>query len=389
MNRGKIGIRCTSDRDCVFKVKDPCGICVSSLIFHYRHLVAANISDIISPLLESTVSHLNFNPSGEIAIKHALIGWRANTEKYRLDKPSLMTGHFLMPASNWNPEHMLAFHMIPILNVDLRHVIPVEYVPSDITEFNLFWRLTRDDIYDQNYRKLYHSDSPQDESIQGQIAVCIGQLMQLVERRTEYDSDLSSTSNEGDKLEGSSTAFAASLCKMFLRVLGLKNKHPPSWDYTDKAAFNIQIIPGVTGNVRADGVILFTECRQSKRAAVWIEVNPSKYAPRNKTDYQMTLPQKAAEALAVAQSRGLDHESDQEVFGIEFSHRFAAIWHAIFPAAYLTSLQTDTSLPAEQYVLLKRSKVFDLVESSDRFQFAQNMIGMMKYLSSGKVKIVN
>ncbi|KAG2182127.1 hypothetical protein INT43_007054 [Umbelopsis isabellina] len=262
------------------------------------------------------MSLLQFNPGHETAIQEALLLWRTEPDLYRLNSSSLLNGGFITPGSNWKLEHMLAFHMIPILDLDSQHI-----------------SLNRDDIYDKNYGKLLHSDSPQDAGTQAQTIACIVQLMQLVERRKEYDLDLSSTSDEGEKLEVSSTAFASSLCKMFLEVLGLHNIYPPSWDYTAKAAYNIQILLGVTGNVRADGVIMFAESRHNRQAAVWIEVKPLMYAPRNKNNYETTLPQKAAEALAIVQSRGRQHEKDQEVFGIEFSHRFATFWHAIFPEA--------------------------------------------------------
>jgi hypothetical protein len=335
------------------------------------------------------MSHLKFNPSHENAIKEAMISWRSEPHIYQLDSPNLMNGRVITPGNNWRFEHMLAFHMIPILDLDLQHVLPIEYVPSDMDKFKLLWKLDRDDIYEKNYEKLLHSDHPQDAGNQAQIIACIVQLMRLVERRKEYDSELSSTSDEGEKLDISSTAFASSLCKMFLEVLGLHNRYPPNWDYTEKAAYNIQILLGVTGNVRVDGVIVFAESRHNKQAAVWIEFKPLMYAPRNKSNYETTLPQKAAAALAIVQSRGRQHEKDQEVFGIEFSHHFATFWHAMFPAAYLSSIQTHKSLSPEKYVVLKRSKTLDLVECSDRFQFAQNMVGMMKYLSSGNAKIGN
>ncbi|KAG2179824.1 hypothetical protein INT43_003607 [Umbelopsis isabellina] len=301
------------------------------------------------------MSHLKFNPSHENVFKEASMLWRSEPDLYRPYSPSLMNGPLIItPESNWTLEHMFAFHMIPSLDLDLRHILHAEYVPSDMVKFNSLWRLHRDDIYDKNYEKLLHSDSPQDAGNQAQIIGCMVQLMHQLSPQLPLLHPCVRCS------------WKSSGCAIDIFLVGIIPIEQP-------IIFKYYLVS--TGNVRADGVIVFAESRHNEQTAVWIEVKPLMYAPRNKSNYETTLPQEAAEAPAIVQSRGRQHEKEQE--------------HAIFPAAYLSSIQTHKSLPPEQYVVLKQSKTLELVEVSGSFQFSQNMVGIMKYLSAGNAKIGN
>ena len=259
-------------------------------------------------------------------------------------------------------------------------------------DFHLFWSMNRDDIYDKNWEKLYQTDPNTCAKTRVIISSIMKDLMTLVERRRSKDSDLSSTSDEGNKTESGTQTFCSNICQSFLDILNLHQKRLPSWDYvesTNKEAHRpVTILGSVYGRARNDGSIVHTNLDKSVSSFVWTEVKPLEYAPILKTEktYISKIPQKAAEALSFAQSYwqtiGVDIKN-QENFGLELNHRYVSFWHALFPKEYLLDVYRSRVLNHDHIIAFKRSKVFDLIEAEDRKEFARCFVGLLNYISKG------
>jgi len=340
-------------------------------------------------------SHLRFDIDSRPEIIYAKGTWQKNPDLHRLDNPILQDHGCLKSGSKWTPAHMQAFHIVPILDLEIHHILPQEYMPNDKEledDFHLFWSMSRDDIYDKNWEKLCQADLNICAKTRVIIMSNLTDLMALVERRRSKDSDLSSTSNEGDMIEPQTWAFSGNICRAFLDILNLHQKKLPSWDYvtsTKKGVHRpITILDSVYRHARNDGAIVHVNIDRSTLPFIWTEVKSLEYAPEPTTRnaYISKIPQKAAEALSFVQSHwqtaGINIK-DQESFGLEFSHRYASFWHAIFPKEYLLDVHHFTMLSHTHAIALKRSKVFDLVEADERREFARCFVGLLNYISKG------
>lgn len=189
-------------------------------------------------------------------------------------------------------------------------------------------------------------------------------------------------SDEGYKLEIFTHSLANNICSSFLKIMGLYSKQYPSWDYMHAEYYTVTLLRSMTGKVRPDGLIAFKRNKANVIPYVWVEAKTLEYAPtRNPNKYKSTIPQKAAESLALAQYNWDENEiKDREVYGIELSHRFVAIWHVVFPYQYLVDLQTKKILNHNDFIVMRRSTVLDLIESRDRRIFAEWFAGLMNRL---------
>jgi hypothetical protein len=313
----------------------------------------------------------------------AINAWKSNPELYRLDDPSLYddSGN-IKSASSWTEKHMNALHIIPMFDINIfaNGVLPTD---EELNKFKLLWVMSRDDIYDGNWDSFYQlvPSNPSSLYISSMTSI-LNSLIELVERRRSTDSDLSSTSDEGYKLEMFTQTLSNVICSSFLKMTGFHTKQYPSWDYTNYS-YTISLLRSMTGSVRPDGVIVYKVNKTNMISHVWIEAKTLEFSPtRNSTKYKSTIPQKAAECLALAQSQWDPNiTKDCEIFGIEFSHRFVSYWHAVIPYNYLVSLQTSIIIPHDQYVIMERSTVLDLIESEDRRTFARWFLGLLKSVS--------
>ena len=85
-----------------------------------------------------------------------------NPNLYHLDNANLQDHGLLKSGSKWTPAHLQAFHIIPILDLETKYILPQEFMPDDkelTNEFHLFWSMDRDDIYDKNWEKFYQNRS--------------------------------------------------------------------------------------------------------------------------------------------------------------------------------------------------------------------------------------
>lgn len=311
-------------------------------------------------------------------IQNAIRAWKCNPELYRLDDPSLYdTAGNIKSASNWTEKHMNSLHILYELDTEMPYGLP-----SDIDSFRLFWTMTRDDIYEDDWSRFYESAQGINMNTVANMTSIMKVLVDLVERRKSAESDLSSTSDEGYKLEIYTHSLANNICSSFLKGMGLHSRQYPSWDYMHIEYYTITLLRSMTGKVRPDGFIAFKRSKIGIVAHVWVEAKTLEYSPtRNPVKYKNTIPQKAAESLALVQSSWDENDiKDHEVYGIEFSHRFVAIWCISFPHQYLVDLQTDATLNHNSFIVMKRSTVLDLIESRDRQTFAGWFVGLMNHI---------
>ena len=346
-------------------------------------------------------SHLQFDIDSRTEIIYARESWTQDPDLYRLDNPDLQDHKCLKSGSKWTKAHLQAFHIIPILDLEIHHILPKEFMPNDkelTDEFHLFWSMDRDDIYDKNWGKLYQTDPNTCAKTRIIVNSIIKDLMTLVERRRSKDSDLSSTSEEGDMIEPQTWSFSSNICQSFLDILNLHQKKLPSWDYvttTKKGVhYSITILGSILGQVRNDGAIVHINVDRTISPFIWIEVKPLEYASETTKEdaYMSKIPQKAVEALSFAQSHWKKigaNIKDQESFGLEFNHRRVSFWYAIFPKEYLLTVNRSRVLSQTHVIALKRSKVFDLIEAEDRKEFARYFVGLLKYISKGNPLIGN
>ncbi|KAJ1649789.1 hypothetical protein IWQ61_009231 [Dispira simplex] len=269
-------------------------------------------------------------------------------------------------------------------------VVPLNYCPEDLLHrMRAFWALDREDLYNRDYHILATviaeaTDDPNHSlttSINMGITSCMIAIMSLIERYQGDDSYESGTDDEGEgRNESFTNKFAATICERFLgNFTQLQRRVLPSWEYRTPR-LRIQHRPdGTSCNVCPDGVIQYAPDRHRCIPYVWVEVKPLPFAP-GRRQYRSTLPQKVAEAIAMA-----EHQP-REVFGIEFSHRFVAFWRTIIPENYLERVRNSEGLPPDMILEMRRSAVLDFVSQNDRYEFARAFLALLTYLKEQVVR---
>ncbi|CAO3649113.1 unnamed protein product [Cunninghamella echinulata] len=346
--------------------------------------------------MNSLQSHLQFNINQIPDIIQGKKVWKKYPNLHRLDNINLQDGNKnLKSGNNWTNQHMQAFHIIKVLDLEIKNVLPIEFMVNNDELFNklsLLWSMDRDNLYNKHWEKFYNKNVNISLRDKTDIITCLNLLVNLIDRNKRTDYDISSTSDEGDNLEYETQTFASNLCKTFLSILELYKKYPPTWKFVNNSAnythHQIKILGNIMGNARNDGAIVYIGDNKQASPVIWIEVKPLEYAPRlnSQKAYDKIIPQKAAEALSFAQSHWKKLGAtikDQETFGIEFNHRYATFWHALFPREYLLNVYYQPVLDYNNVVALKRTRVFDLIESTDRKEFSKCLVGLLNYVSNG------
>ena len=304
--------------------------------------------------------------------------WRQNPNLHRLDEL-----RHLVSGSQWTMHHVNAFRVLIDINTS---ILPDHYSPSDeiISRYRLFWAMSRDDVYNAEWDVFYSQAGDTPPNFIAGITSCMDAIVDIVDRRNSHDSDLSHTTNEDEnELEIATSALARVICRTFLNLSGLHRKTRPSWDFVTKnREATIRILRSIEGTVRNDGSIVYVDQHRRIHPRIWIETKPLEYAPRS-IHYEKTIPQKVAETLTLAQNNcdylnNIIH--DQDVFGIEFSHRYASIWHAIIPASYLIRMYNEPVLSPDDNIVMKRSHVYDLAEPDHRKHFAELFLAVLNYI---------
>ena len=69
-------------------------------------------------------SHLQFDVNSRQETIHAKESWKSDPDLYRLDDPNLQDHGYLKSSSKWTNAHLQAFHIVPILNLQIHHILP-------------------------------------------------------------------------------------------------------------------------------------------------------------------------------------------------------------------------------------------------------------------------
>ncbi|KAJ1653711.1 hypothetical protein IWQ61_006215, partial [Dispira simplex] len=246
---------------------------------------------------------------------------------------------------------MDTLHVVPVLNCPMEEVVPLNHCLDELLHrIRAFWALDYEDLYNCNIRMLAtvideatdDHNHPRTKYINAGIASCMDAIISLIRRYRDDDLYESGTDDEGEgRNEIFTNKFAATICEIFLtRFTQLRRQVLPSWEYRTP---NLRIqhkSDGTSCNVHPDGVIQYAPDRHPRIPYIWVEVKPLPFAP-GRRQYRSTLPQKVAEAIAMA-----EHQP-REVFGIEFSHRFLAFWRTIIPENYLELVRNSEGLPPD------------------------------------------
>ncbi|RHZ67145.1 uncharacterized protein CDV56_107799 [Aspergillus thermomutatus] len=101
-----------------------------------------------------------------------------------------------------------------------------------------------------------------------------------------------------------------------------------------------------------------------------------------------TLGQEVSELYGIAceQDRLLDQRLDQEAFLISIHGTQVRLVAAYFTADYLRAVKSN-SLPADQYLWVRRTRPFDLKSRQGRKDALRNIMGLVYYLYSGEAKM--
>ncbi|KAJ1646294.1 hypothetical protein IWQ61_010218 [Dispira simplex] len=293
-------------------------------------------------------------------------------------------------GSNWDESHLDALHVEITPDYPMEGVVPLNYCPENLLHrMRAFWALDREDLYNGNVHMLAtvidEATDARNRSLTTRISsgvyACMDAITSLIGRYQGDDSYESGTDDEGEgRNESFTNKFAATICENFLTSFTqLQRRVLPSWEYRTPR-LRIQHNPdGTSCTVCPDGVIQYAPDRYSRIPYVWVEVKPLSFAP-GRRQYRSTLPQKVAEAIAMA-----EHQP-REVFGIEFSHRFVAFWRTIIPENYLERVRNSEGLPPDMILEMRRSAVLDFVSQNDRYEFARACLALLMYLNEQVVR---
>ena len=69
-------------------------------------------------------SHLQFDIDSRPETIHAKNLWQQNLNLHHLDNPILQDQGYLKSSSKWTQAHLQAFHIIPILDLEIHHILP-------------------------------------------------------------------------------------------------------------------------------------------------------------------------------------------------------------------------------------------------------------------------
>lgn len=314
----------------------------------------------------------------DASITNAIEAWSQNPELYRLDNISLFVS-----GSNWDDKHFNAFHIIPLFDEDIFSDM-IDISSQELEAFRLLWIMSRDDIYDDNWESFYKASDRVSNIYKSNITAIMTVLINLIDRRRSTDSDLSHTSDE-DKQESLTRSLSSVICSSFLKMTRFHQKQYPSWDLID-CSYVISVLRNqFKAKVVPDGSIVYKLDKHNVIHHIWIETKTLGFAPARE-GYEKTIPQKAAECLALAQRQWNPNIiRDHEVFGIEFSHRFVSFWRARVSHEYLRQLQISPSIPPQHYVIMRRSPVLDLIEQKDRCTFTKWFLTLLKTLNENPI----
>lgn len=272
-------------------------------------------------------------------------------------------------VSNWTADYINAFHVNQPVNVELSEVIPLEYCnKSKLQQMRPFWMMTKDDICRRDYTILYSSLDSHEYPPE-----CIFPIMEFISSLVQvmkhtHAADIWGTQGERKsemvdlKVGYLGLAFCDSFLTYFTGLPSSIDKYP-FWDTISDVVLGIAVHNTEFCEVYFDDIIAyFSKKGETGVPYIWLDYKPRKFAPGTE-DYQRTLPIKATKTIAMGSY------NPKEIFGIELSYCYAAFWRADISDKYYEHLKSDSGLPSGCRIVMKRSKVFNLITVHDRKKF--------------------
>ncbi|KAG2171972.1 hypothetical protein INT43_001448 [Umbelopsis isabellina] len=329
----------------------------------------------------------------QCAIESAKVTWFLDLEAFRLDRQQLVNTTKGDPICRWSHSHLEALHVVELKDVSSLYPFPV-----DIGKVHGFWQLSTEDItaivWNDYHRDLELNKTDDDawkdaqndilNSCEAHEAVKLLIMYNIlykyiVQSYGQIDTHPFVTS---DMCDLDRQYFAKAVCEFFLVESRKTTMCDMIW-VEDSKPLEVSYYLGALCHVKTDGMILMENDNVNQLCA-WIDVKPTSHSEKDDSVlYRSGIPNKAAISLAIAQRRWCQAKGgDHTVFGVEFCGHYSAFWSTFYKHEYLHNVKNSSILPADSHSFMKRSRVFDLIESIDRKEYARHFKGMLDYIAS-------
>lgn len=310
--------------------------------------------------------------------------WVEHAGEFLLNNPQLFSEgeRSYISASYWRNIHLECFRILQVIDRRLGDVIPLDYAdPAILRNIRLLFTITKEDLSPLRISSVL--DWGHDHNIPEMYVQGLYKSLQAIEKIIDCDErlngELSQPSREAaNKEEAEIQSSIMQICDSFLHEFtGMKTQRPSFWRY-ETAGIDLKFTgyDGRACTAESDGVIFRYTANGTRTPYIVVECKKLDKAP-GRSGYESTLPQKAAELLALSAANGI-----QRVYGIEISHTYISFWNAYLPDNYFELLATVEDLPLTAHVLMKRTRVFDLSQSNGRENFARGFLSLLMFLSA-------
>ncbi|KND01931.1 uncharacterized protein SPPG_02438 [Spizellomyces punctatus DAOM BR117] len=299
----------------------------------------------------------------------------------------------LKSASKWDSRYYAAAKVHMVERLDPKFVVPEEYYPSEqeLEEHGVLFEATRGEILEK---------AVPNPGIYALFFLDLRELLAFGSGNT-VASDVSDVSvdTRGTNDEDKAEKVAEKTLLGFLNLWNCQDICGPGRFDIDGTTMELDVrsqsfhgrltIQGSLVNSLTDGYGAVTHCNRDGKKRVSTTVAFGVEAKRHlhkKNDVAITA-QVAAEAIAIAQhNEKKKSHGTPEVFIFFIHHRRCYLVSAVFSSNYLKNLE-GTGLAAEDYMVLKKTKEFDLAKGEDRKKFAKCVTSLFRYLKSGHARM--
>ncbi|KAI8820182.1 uncharacterized protein EV422DRAFT_531928 [Fimicolochytrium jonesii] len=341
-------------------------------------------------------SHLAFtaDTTGELNFPFGI----ADLRSYALHQPPPAT---LGSGSKWGPTHLSAFHVVTKTNLPVEAVVPGHLLPSrDVVRAAIpsLFSVDGDVVRDVDFT-LKNAPEEIRSTIRSESYTFYRNLQAVIAHTSDESvrsasttgPDLSSTTDE-DKPENVGEALLKTFVGLVIDSMGPTiSRNGKTYEIElrpEPLERTIRLCGGIPAIVRSDGWLALVKSATSKGSrrgrlvggVTLCGIEAKRYGHEHFIDG--IYGQLFAECLALAYNNRTKGPGDQETFLIGIHHRKVFIVHVFLPASYLDAIQLTVDLPDNVYVVLKRSRVFDLLWSEDRMEMARAVLAMEAHLGT-------
>ncbi|TPX59033.1 hypothetical protein SpCBS45565_g07842 [Spizellomyces sp. 'palustris'] len=299
----------------------------------------------------------------------------------------------LKPACKWDSRYYSAAKVHLVERLDPNALILADFwACQELSKHDLLFEATREQILD---------DEVPNPGIYLSFFSLLRELIAAGSRET-WDSDASDGPTQGTRDEHRADKPAETALLIFLDLWNSLDICGPDRFEIDETMMESVVrcerfkgslsIQGALVKYETDGHGVITHAyrggrkRASTTVVFGIEAKRHLHLRRKGNDVAIAA-QVAAEAIAIAQ-RNEEKKSrgTPEVFIFFIHHRRCYIVSAVFSTNYLSNLE-GAGLGAEDYLVLKKTKEFDLAKGDHRKKVAKCVAALFRYLKSGHARM--